>query len=284
MARPQKIEWPNGARIAVVLQVAFEQFEGALGVNAARMVVIPILPKFLADQGIPDLLLKSWDEYAELGMWRLIELIDKHNVTATGVCNGLSVERYPEVVKAFEQGGGGRELCAHSWAQDIYSFNLNREQTRANIRRCCDIITDVTGKRPVGWVSPGGQFLKHTAEVLAEEGFLWHGDYANSDAPFIINVGSKKMVGMSIPWDANDVGWTLSRMPPSHYVEVFCRSFDTLYEEGGQIVGAVAHATIFGRPFGIWAYDQVIKYAKSFPKVWFTTRQEIAEWYLQRYA
>ncbi len=283
MGRPQRIEWPNGARIAVVLQVALEQFEGAGWINADRMVTIPLLPRNLVEQGTPDLLLQSWDKYAELGMWRLVELINRHSVTATGVCSGLAVERYPDVVKAFKQGGGGREICAHSWAQDIDSFSLDREQTRANVRRCIDIITKVTGERPVGWVSPGGQYLEHTLPVLAEEGFLWHGDYANTDTPFILEVSGKKMVGMSIPWDVNDIGWTRARTAPSHYVEVFCRSFDVLYEEGGQILGAVAHSTIYGRPFGIWAYDQVIKYAKGFPKVWFTTRRQIAEWYLQQY-
>lgn len=92
------------------------------------------------------------------------------------------------------------------------------------------------------------------------------------------------IVAMSIPWDVNDLMYVLQWVPPSHYVEMFCRSFDVLYEEGGQIAGAVAHTTIYGRPFGIWAYDQVIRYAKSFPKVWFATRQEIAEWYLDHYA
>lgn len=286
MARLRRFEWPEGARIAVVLQVAFEQWEQASGLyveHARRLVRIPLVPKEEVEQGTRDLLLKSWDEYAELGMWRLVELLNKHNVTALGVCNGLAVERYPDVVKAFKQGGGGREICAHSWAQDVESFKLDREQMRANVRRCTDIITKVAGERPVGWVSPGGQHNEHTAAVLAEEGFIWHGDYANTDSAFIIEANDRKIVGMSLPWDVNDVMHVRMRTPPSHYVELFCRFFDILYQEGGQIVTAVAHSTIYGRPFGIWAYDQVIKYAQGFPDVWFATRREIAEWYLQQY-
>ncbi len=138
-------------------------------------------------------------------MWRVIELLDKHNVTATGVFSGLAVERYPDAVKAFKQGGGGREICAHSWAQDITCFNLDREEMRANVRKCVDIITKVAGERPVGWVSPGCRHNEHTLPVLAEEKFLWHGDYANSDTPFTLQVGNRKMVGMTIPWDVNDL-------------------------------------------------------------------------------
>ena len=91
------------------------------------------------------------------------------------------------------------------------------------------------------------------------------------------------MVGMAVPFHTNDTMYVRGWVPPSHYVEIFSRAFDVLYEEGGQIVGAVAHTTIYGHPFGIWAYDQVIKYAKGFPDVWFTTRKEIAQWYLQNY-
>ncbi len=59
----------------------------------------------------------------------------------------------------------------------------------------------------------------------------------------------------------------------------------TLPEEvTAQVIGAVAHATIYGHPFGAWAYDQVIRYAKGFSHVWFATRCEIAQWYLDHYA
>jgi len=282
MTRPQKIEWPEKARIAVVLQVPFEQYESRSH-HAKDLVAVPLLPDDLVEQGVPDMLLKSADEYGERGLWRLVDLLDKHHVTATGVCSGLAVERYPEVVNAFKQGSGGREICAHSWAQDITSYRLNREQMRANVRKCVDVITKVTGDRPVGWVSPGGQQNEHTLPVLAEEDFLWLGDHANTDSPFVLKSGDKKMVGMTTPFHTNDTMYVRGWCPPSHYVELFCRSFDVLYEEGSQVIGAVAHSTIYGNPFGVWAYDQVIKYVKSFPDVWITTRREIAEWYLQHY-
>ena len=288
MARPVRIEWPEKERIAVVLQVPFEQYQRG-GAHASKihlkdLVAVPTLPEEVTAQGVPDLLAMSWDEYGERGLWRLTDLLNGHHVTATGVFSGLAVERYPEVVKAFRQGGGGREICAHSWAQDIQSYRLNREQMRENVRRCAEVITKVAGERPVGWVSPGGQQNEHTLPVLIEEGFLWHGDYASSDAPFLLQEGGKRMVGMAVPFHVNDTMYVRERVPPSHYVEMFCRSFDVLYEEGGQVIGAVAHATIYGHPFGTWAYDRVIKYAKGFSDVWFATRCEIAQWYLDHYA
>lgn len=283
MTLPKRIEWPEKARIAVVLQVPCEQFEKATA-YAGRMTNFPLLSKELLEKGLTDYLLMSHDEYGELGLSRLTELLDKHNVTASGVFSGLTVQRFQDVVKAFKKGVGGREVVAHSWAQDIRSYNLDKEQMRANVRKCVDIITKVTGERPVGWVSPGGQRGEHTLPVLAEEGFIWHGDYNNCDGPFTLESQGKKLAGMQVPYDINDTMYIEAKVPPSHYVEMFSRAFDVLYEAGGQVLGAVAHATVYGHPYGIWAYDQVIKYAKGFPKVWFATRRDVAEWYLKKYA
>lgn len=286
MVRAPRIQWPNGARIAVVLQVAFEQFDASNPAyinQASRLTSIPLLPKELVAQGQPDLLLQSWDEYADVGLRRITELLDRHDVPATLVCSGLAAERYPESVKAFHQGAGGREVCAHSWSQDLSPHTLTREQMRKNASRCADAIEKATGQRPVGWVGPGGQHNSDTPLALADEGFIWQGDFANSDAPFTIDAGGRKIVGMGLPWDVNDVMYVRFRTPPSHYVELFSRSFDVLYQEGGGILPAANHCTIYGRPFGVWAYDEIIKYAKSFPGVWITTRRAIAEYYLQHY-
>jgi peptidoglycan/xylan/chitin deacetylase (PgdA/CDA1 family) len=278
-----RIEWPNGARIAIVLQVPFEQFErGAAFAN--HLCSIPTLPEERISAGETDLLFNSWQQYSEVGMWRLTQLLDDHAVSATAVCNGIAIERYPEVMRKFLGGSGQREICAHSYAQDIKTYTLNSAEMRSNVKRCVQIISDFAGTPPVGWVSPGGQFRADTAAILAEEGFLYHGDYAHGDVPFTIDLGnSRRMVGMSVPWDANDVMHNSTGASPSQYVEIFCRSFDVLYREGGQILGAVAHAGTYGRPFGIWAYDQVIQYVKRFPDVWFATRKEIAQWYVSKY-
>ena len=36
----------------------------------------------------------------------------------------------------------------------------------------------------VGWFSPVAAPSVHTGEFLAEEGFLWHGDYNDTDLPY----------------------------------------------------------------------------------------------------
>jgi peptidoglycan/xylan/chitin deacetylase (PgdA/CDA1 family) len=276
-----RYDWPGGARIAVVMQIPFELSAQSAGttIEGHGSTIVPALPSDILAAGHRDVLAESMEAYGgEVGMWRLIDLLDRYDVSATGVFSGLTAERYPEVLRAFLAGAGSREICCHSWGQDVRSYRLSKEEFRQTVRRCVDAIEKATGYRPVGWVSPGASFLSSAVEVLAEEGFAYQGDYANNDSGDVVTINGKRLVRMSVPWDVNDYfQYALSFNPPSSFVEAFQRSFDVLYEEGGQVLAAAAHASVFGRPLGIWALGQCISYAKSHKDVWFATRAEIAE-------
>jgi peptidoglycan/xylan/chitin deacetylase (PgdA/CDA1 family) len=256
--------------------MVFEQWEGQ---NVEQSYLPRVVDSHLQSGG-RDLLNESFQRYAgKTGMWRIIDTLDRYGVTATGVMNGLSIERFPEVARAFVN--GGREIAAHSWAQDVLSYTLNRDEELANIRRCLEVTESLTGYRPVGWVSPRGQASVNTAQLLVDEGFIWHTDYSDDDAPYVIDVGGKPLVAMAGHREANDAsGHVPASNPPSAYVEIFCRSLDILRREGGQLIGAVVHATAFGRPHGIWALEQCLDYMQQFPDVWIASRKEIADWVL----
>jgi peptidoglycan/xylan/chitin deacetylase (PgdA/CDA1 family) len=215
---------------------------------------------------------------AEVGLWRLLGLLDKHEISAVCPISGLAAERYPELVKAYVNGTAPREICCHGWGQDVRSYRMDREEFRAVVQKVAGAVENATGTRPVGWISPGASFIAQTVEVLAEEGFLYHGDYANDDSGSVAEIGGRRIVRMPVPWDVNDYFWYAANFsPPSAFVEAFQASFDVLYNEGGQVLGAVTHAMIFGRPLGVWALERCIEYAKRFPDVWFATRQQVAE-------
>lgn len=274
--RSVPVRWPNGAKVAVILQMVFEQWEG----QNVEQSYLPRVNAAHLGAGGRDLLNESFQRYAgKTGMWRIIETLDRYGVTATGVMNGVAIERFPDVAKAFIN--GEREIAAHSWAQDILPYTLTRDQEKENIRRCIETTEQATGQRPVGWVSPRGQASVNTAELIVDEGFIWHTDYADDDAPYVIDVGGRPLVAMCGHREANDAaGHVPAVNPPSAYVEIFRRSLDTLRREGGQLIGAVIHATSYGRPHGIWALEQSIEYAQQFPDVWITTRRDIAKWVL----
>jgi allantoinase len=44
------------------------------------------------------------------------------------------------------------------------------------------------------------------------------------------------------------------------------------------------HPHVVGQPFRIRALRDFLQYVKQFDDIWFATREQIAEWYLQHHA
>ena len=62
------------------------------------------------------------------------------------------------------------------------------------IARCTRILAEVAGKRPVGWVSPGGNHTAETMGILAEQGYQWWGDPCDDDPPYVESVKGRRIV------------------------------------------------------------------------------------------
>jgi peptidoglycan/xylan/chitin deacetylase (PgdA/CDA1 family) len=63
-------------------------------------------------------------------------------------------------------------------------------------------------------------------------------------------------------------------------------AFDRLYEEGAthpKMMSIGLHCRMVGRPARALALAQFLEYAKSKSGVWFAGRNEIANWWLNKY-
>ncbi len=124
-------------------------------------------------QGI-ELPLQSWKDYTsriEVGLYRILELLDKYRVRATFFVLGWMAERYPALVK--EVAARGHELGSHGLAHEKV-YNLSAEAFRQDIRTTRNLLQDLSGQPVVTHRSP---FFSITSgclwalEVLSEEGF-----------------------------------------------------------------------------------------------------------------
>jgi hypothetical protein len=62
--------------------------------------------------------------------------------------------------------------------------------------------------------------------------------------------------------------------------------FDQLYLESsttGKLMSVGLHPHVSGHPFRIRAIRDFLAYAQSFDDVWWATREEIADWYLENH-
>ena len=140
----------------------------------------------------------------------------------------------------------------------------------------------------VGWTSPGSRGSEKTLAFLRAEGYLWNGDDASDDLPFIRDTEHGPMVVMprvNIP--QNDlIMWMRPNNPPRIMLDGFKETFDQLYAEGQagspKWIEMTLHCHMAGRPTLIPTIRQCIAYAQRHEGVWYARKRDIAEWALER--
>jgi peptidoglycan/xylan/chitin deacetylase (PgdA/CDA1 family) len=227
---------------------------------------------------------------AQVGMWRLLELLEREEVRCSLIVTGRAAEQAPELMREYH--ARGHEIVGHSYAQDVSVYDFSDpEEERANIRRTVEAIAGVTGEAPRGWLSPRGTPSPNTLRLLVEEGFTWTGDYADDELPYVEEVDGRPIAVVPYSGTAvNDYEVSLvSGNPPTAYVEEFSRTLDLLRDEHADtgrpgMLRAAVHAHVYGRSRGRWAFRDAIRYAKQFDDVWVTTRAELADRVLAQHA
>jgi peptidoglycan/xylan/chitin deacetylase (PgdA/CDA1 family) len=283
-------QWPNGARIAVSLVVHFE--EGAelspaeeppgLGFNVEGYGLG-------GSAGSRNLTAESLFEYGtRRGFWRLIELLDRHDIKATFFCSGRALEQNP--VAAREITARGHEVAGHGYRWQ-YEYMLSREEEQEHIAKSIQAIEKTTGQRPVGWNSRG-QSVNTRELLVAEGGFIYDSDTYSDDIPYFIEVDEKRFLTIPYSLDVNDEKFWAHLMLPGftssrNFFTMMKGAFDQLYAEGEthpKMMSVGIHLRISGKPGRAKQIDDFIKYAKGFPHVWFARRVDIAEWWLKKYS
>jgi peptidoglycan/xylan/chitin deacetylase (PgdA/CDA1 family) len=273
--RARKWRWPNDAKVAVTIGLAFEGFE-----NYSQFRT------YAPEQKVNHFSLSYADYGWKAGAWRLLSMLDKLGLKGQVYTNGLAAEQHPDVVA--ELASAGHEIVGHGWVNDRHLFtDADIEKEREEIRRCTRVLTEAAKVRPVGWLSPAYMGSKNTLELLKAEGYLWSGDDASDDLPFIKATPHGKMVIMPVTgYASNDLGmWLTPRNPPGIIWEGFKDTFDYLLEEGRAGFAGwteiVLHCHIAGRPTLMPTVRRCLEYAVNQGAL-IVPRRELAEWTLKQ--
>jgi peptidoglycan/xylan/chitin deacetylase (PgdA/CDA1 family) len=265
------IKLPGDARICVSVTIAFEAFmyHGHYGHASAK-------------PGKPNHFSLSYAEYGpKVGFWRILDSLKRHKLAATFDVGGLAAERHPNIMRAMRD--NGHEAAGHGWANDVHTSDDDPEGELKSIRQTSQAIEVGYGEKPVGWVSPGSVGSARTMQYMVDEGFLWNGDDASDDLPFVRNIGAKPLVILPrINFPTNDlIIWQKPQNPPSAYYEGFKETFDFLYEEGRRgspkWIDLLLHCDLGGRPTLMPIFERAIQYAQAKEGVWFARRRDLAQ-------
>lgn len=264
--------WPEHKRIAVLVTVMFEVWSEGKAPPYSPMTT-SLKP------GTPDLLGISWAQYGgKTGIWRFMRIFDDTDVQATICLNAKAAEIFPEAVTELHK--RGHEIAGHSYTQDVILPYLSPAEEKELIRKCKRIIGDAVGVAPLGWFSPVAAATVHTAAFLAGEGFLWHGDYNDSDLPYTIATEHGPIVAIAHS-DFTD-NRTL-RSSPRDFYNVYKDTFDYLYRhEIPSLLNLTVHTHFGGRPLMASMLHELLRYMKGFADVWFARHDEVARWTLEQ--
>lgn len=264
--------WPYNARVAMSVELAFEAFDRQSQYRTQPSSTADLFSLSFADYG--------W----KVGIWRLLALLNEFDLKSHVLVSGRAAELHPRIVERVA--AAGHEIAGHGWVNDQLLTTLDRSQELDVVRRTSDAIARVTGARPLGWTSPALMRTAETFDLLRSEGYLWCGDDASEDLPFLEPTPHGELV--VIPRGSafqNDLSvWVTPRGSPEVIWEGFRNTFDVLYAEAKNGLfnktELTLHCHLAGRPTLVPIIRKCLAYAKNHDGIWFATRREIAQWTL----
>lgn len=258
----QPASWPNGARVAVLLSFDVDNETIALR------------------YGEPTIGALSQGQYgARVGLGRVVDLVDRHNIPATFFIPAVSLKLNPEQADLIKQ-AGHHEFAVHGWIHERNS-DLGYEEERALVERAVEYLTEATGRRPVGYRAPSWNFSPNTLRIIRELDFLYDSSLMADDRPYELMAAGEAtgMVELPVDWILDDAP-LLNPLgdryaPPSEVLQVFIDEFDKAHEEGTMFL-LTMHPHYIGHRSRIVILEQLIDHINARGDVWWATHEEVA--------
>jgi len=220
----------------------------------------------------------------KVGIYRLLELLERKGVPATLFVPGWVAERYPQAVQT--AASAGWEIAHHGYTHTPPTTQ-SREEEADSMKRGIEAITTITGRPPVGYRSPSWDFSANTLELLAENGFLYSSNMMDDDAPYLHQISSSQgpIVELPVQWILDDAPFFLFRSPYTRPIsalstayEAWAEEFKGLYAEREQNKCYVLtmHPFISGRPGRVRLLEQLIDLIQQHKDSAFYTCEEVA--------
>jgi peptidoglycan/xylan/chitin deacetylase (PgdA/CDA1 family) len=271
--RRDKLSFPNGKRMAVLVYINIEHFPEELPGTA----LAPATTGFK-----PDVLNYGWRDYGNrVGIWRMMEAMDKCGLRATVCLNGDVCREYPAIIE--EGNKRDWEWMGHGHNNSQPLVGIEEEEERALINDVVATIERETGQRPKGWLGPFLSETYNTPDLLAEAGIEYLCDFCCDDQPFPMKVKSGELISMPYSVECNDLPMALYfGMTGPAMGQLIKDQFDVLYAESAEtarVLPICLHTFVFGQPFRSKYLLEAFEHIVSHADLWLATGSEINDWY-----
>ncbi|GHU28964.1 peptidoglycan deacetylase [Betaproteobacteria bacterium] len=249
----------------------------------------------------------------EIGVPRLLKLFRKYNITSTFFSPGHSIETFPDQMKMIVD--AGHEVGAHGYSHEN-PIAMTPKQEEDILLKSIELIRNLTGKKPTGYVAPWWEFSNITNELLIKHGIKYDHSLMHRDLePYYVRVGDS-WTKIDYSAEARDwmkplvrghetdlveipANWYLDDLPPMMFVKkspnsygfanprdifgMWQDTFDFCYREYDYAVfGMTIHPDVSGRPQCILAHERLIEHINRHEGVRWCTFDQIADDFLKR--
>jgi peptidoglycan/xylan/chitin deacetylase (PgdA/CDA1 family) len=249
----------------------------------------------------------------EVGAPRLLELFRRNELTTTWFIPGHSAETFPDQMRAVAE--AGHEIGIHGYSHEN-PIEMSREQEADVLDRSIELIEQLAGRRPTGYVAPWWEFSRVTNELLLERGITYDHSLMHRDfEPYYVRVGdswtpvdytrsAEEWMKPLVRGEETDLieipaNWYLDDLPPMMFIksspnshgfvnprqleEMWRDQFDWVYRELDYGVFTMTiHPDVSGRPQVLLMLERLIAHVNAHPEARWATFDEIAADFARR--
>ncbi|MCC6312791.1 MAG: polysaccharide deacetylase [Thermomicrobiales bacterium] len=250
----------------------------------------------------------------EIGAPRMVRMLDRLGIRGTWFIPGHTIETFPAQMKLAVD--AGHEIALHGYSHEN-PLAMTPRQEEDVLVRSIELVEQLSGKRPRGYVAPWWELSEATVGLLLEHGIRYDNSRMDNDFhPFYARVGdrwtpidySKQAAEWMVPLhrgeetDLVEIGanWYLDDLPPMMFIkkspnshgfvnprdieQMWRDQFDWVYRElDYAVVPLTIHPDVSGRPQVLLMLERFIEYVSGHAGVRWTPFEVAAEDFRQRY-
>lgn len=257
--------WPGGARVAVLLSFDVDN-ETVYGLRDGEVSIGPL----------------SQGEYGHrVALPRVLRLLDREGIPASFFFPAWSLKIAPHQA-ALVDASGMHEIAAHGWIHER-NAQLDSATERRLLEQAVATLTEITGRRPVGYRAPSWNMSPATLSIVRDLGFLYESSLMADDGPYEILADGQPtgMVEIPVEWILDDAPLLNPRgqayTSPRDIMQVWIDEFDRAWEERTMFV-LTMHPHVIGHRSRIVALEGLIDHIQAKGGAWFATHEAAARW------
>ncbi len=226
--------------------------------------------------------LMSQCEYGpRIGVPRLLGLLKHLEVPATFFVPGYIAENHPRMIEAIA--AHGHEIGLHGYLHEKLA-SLTEAEEEAILVRSIEILTRLTGTRPIGYRAPWFEINPWTPALLARHEINYCASEMGDDVPYLHENGLVEIPGqwMLEDWEQfafnADPAWGFVPENCEKVFDLWWREFEAMHDFGCCFV-LTLHPWLSGRPSRVRLLENLVRAMQGKGGVWFARGNQIAQYF-----